>query len=67
MLLIAKDFFMKESLFRTLKFTKGYLYGFAAIWMVPRTWFDQIAMTYYDIMEPEEAAPEPKNTEAQKI
>ncbi len=44
---------MKEIFFQTFKFSKSYLYGFALMFLVPRTWFDQMAITYYDIMEPE--------------
>jgi len=44
---------MKEALYKTLKFSKGYIYGFALMFLVPRQWFDQMAIAYYDIMEPE--------------
>ena len=42
-----------ESLYKSLKFTKGYIYGFAVIFLLPRNWFDQMAISYYDILEPE--------------
>jgi len=42
-----------ESLYKSLKFSKGYLYGFAVIAILPRNWFDQMAIAYYDILEPE--------------
>jgi len=42
-----------EALYKSLKFSKGYIYGFALIFVMPRNWFDQMAIAYYDILEPE--------------
>ena len=32
-----------------LHFFNGYLFGFIAIWAIPRSYFDQVAIFYYDI------------------
>jgi hypothetical protein len=32
-----------------LHFFNGFLFGFIAIWAVPRTQFDRLAIFYYDI------------------
>ena len=42
---------MNEKWFNTLRFSKGYIFGSISIFLIPRPWFDQIAMAYYDIIE----------------
>ena len=32
-----------------LHFFNGYLFGFITIWAIPRSYFDQVAIFYYDI------------------
>ena len=44
---------IKEALYQSLSFTKGFVYGYIAIFLVPRKYFDKIAMAYYDFLDPE--------------
>jgi hypothetical protein len=43
----------KEKLFRHVTFSKGFLYGFGIMFLLPRKHFDQLGMMYYDLLEPE--------------
>ncbi|KAL4508398.1 hypothetical protein ABPG72_003702 [Tetrahymena utriculariae] len=36
---------------RNLNFFSGYMIGFTAMWLVPRKYFNKIAIFYYDIVE----------------
>jgi hypothetical protein len=56
---------VKDVLFRSLNFSKGYIYGFIGVFLVPRTYFDQMAMAYYDILDPDvnNQIPAPKKIE----
>ncbi len=42
-----------DALFKKLTISKGYIFGFASMFLIPRTTFDRIAIAYYDVMEPE--------------
>jgi len=37
--------------FRNLNFFSGYMLGFVGIWVVPRSYFNKMAIFYYDIIE----------------
>lgn len=33
--------------------SKGYLYGVGVMLAIPKGWFDKVAITYYDMVEPD--------------
>jgi hypothetical protein len=52
---------VREYLFKSLTFSKGFLYGFVLMFALPRSTFDKIAIAYYDFLEPEASNDLPEN------
>lgn len=41
-----------NKLLKNVHFFTGYLFGFTTMWIIPRSWYNEVAIFYYDLTEP---------------